>query len=140
MLTTGRAMVKSKIALLGQKNPAEQINLDPNEGMFASWLAVTQNMWGAGNLTPLDRIFVSTAIGTLAVTSKAIFGAICYHFGQRLFSFSREVDIWMDAFECGPAVSLGCQPDRTCDGPEHRHGRRRLAARGRQASRIDRRA
>jgi hypothetical protein len=106
MSATGRTIAKSKIVLLGQKNPAEQIDLDPNEGPFESWLAVAQDMWGVGNLTPLDRVFASTAIGALAVTGKAIFGAVCYHLGQRLFSFSREVDIWIDAYECEPAVSL----------------------------------
>ena len=105
MLATNKAAVKPEIILLGQKDPAEQIELNPDEGPFESWLAVAQDMWGTGNLTPLDNVFASTAIGALAVTTKGIFGAVCYHLGNRLFCFSREIDAWIDAYECESAVS-----------------------------------
>jgi hypothetical protein len=105
MLATSKAAVKPKIVLLGQNDPAKQIELDPEEGPFESWLAVTQDMWGVGNLTPLDNIFASTAIGALALTDKGIFGAVCYHLGDRLFCYSREIGAWIDVFECEPAVS-----------------------------------
>jgi hypothetical protein len=105
MLAANKAVVKPKIVLLGQKDPAEQIELDPGEGPFESWLAVAQDMWGEGNLTAVDRVFASAAIGALAVTNKAIFGVVCYHLGYRLFCYSREIDIWVDAYECEPAVS-----------------------------------
>ena len=105
MLAANKAVVKPKIILLGQKDPAEQIELDPNESPFESWLAVAQDMWGEGNLTAVDRVFASAAIGALAVTNKAIFGVVCYHLGYRLFCYSREIDIWVDAYECEPAVS-----------------------------------
>lgn len=97
---------KSKIVLLAHKDPAEAIELDPNEGPPESRLAVAQDVWGPGNLTPLDNVFASTAIGVLAVTSKAKFGVLCYHLGSRLFRFSRDMDVWIDAYECDSTVSL----------------------------------
>ena len=96
---------KSRIILLGHKDPAKQIDLDAGEGPFESWLAVAQDIWGEGNLTPFDNVFTATAIGALAVTGKAIFGAVCHHLGSRLFSFSREIDIWIDAYEGEQSVS-----------------------------------
>lgn len=105
MLATSKAVVKPKIVLLSQKDAAAQLELDPEEGPAESRLAVAQDMWGTGNLTPFDNIFASAAIGALAVTTKAIFGAVCYHLGHRLFGFSREIDIWIDAYEREPAVS-----------------------------------
>ena len=106
MLATSKAAAKPKIVLLGHKDPAERIELDPEEGPAESEIAVAQDMWGEGNLSPLDNVFASTAIGALAVTGKAIFGAVCHHLGHRLFCFSREIDIWLDAYECEPALSL----------------------------------
>ncbi len=105
MLATSKAVAKQEITLLGQKEPGEQVELDPKEGPFESWLAVTQDMWGIGNLTPLDGIFASTAVWALTVTNKGCFGVVCYHLGDRLFRLSREVDAWIDAYECEPAVS-----------------------------------
>jgi len=104
MLATTPA--KSKIVLLAHRNPAELTDLDPNEGPSESRLAVAQDIWGPGNLTPLDNVFASTAIGVLAVTSKAKFGVLCHHLGSRLFRFSRDIDVWIDAYECDPVVSL----------------------------------
>ncbi len=105
MFATHQAAEKSKAAPLGQKGPAEQIEHHPEEGPFESFLAVVQDMWGPGNLSPLDDVFASAAIGALAVTNAGIFGAVCYQLGNRLFSFSREVDTWIDAYECEPTVS-----------------------------------
>ena len=105
MFAAHKTAVKPQIVLLGQKKLAEDFELRPEEGPFESFLAVAQDMWGVGNLTPLDGVFASAAIGALAVTTKAIFGAVCYHLGDRLFNLSREIDVWIDAFECEPALS-----------------------------------
>jgi hypothetical protein len=99
------AVGKPKIVLLGQKDPTIEIELTPDEGPFESWLAVAQDMWGAGNLTPLDSVFASRAIGTIVPTQGGNFGTLCYQLGHRLFTFSREGGIWIDAFECESALS-----------------------------------
>ena len=105
MLATNKNAVKPKIVLLGQKDPSAPVDLQPDEGPFESWLAVAQDMWGVGNLTPMDNVFASCAIGALAATSTAIFGTVCYHLGDRLFGYSREIGTWIDVFECESAVS-----------------------------------
>lgn len=99
------AVGKPKIVLLGQKDPTKEVELTPDEGPFESWLAVAQDMWGMGNLTPLDSIFASRAIGTIVPTQGGAFAAVCYQLGHRLFTFSREGGIWIDAFEAEPSVS-----------------------------------
>lgn len=106
MLAMNATPARSKIVLLAHKAPGEAVELDPNEGPAEARLAVAQDIWGAGNLTPLDNVLASTAIGVLAVTSKAKFGVLCHHLGHRLFRFSRDMDVWIDAYECEPAVSL----------------------------------
>lgn len=99
------AVGKPKIVLLGQKDPAKEVELTADEGPFESWLAVAQDMWGMGNLTPFDSVFASRAIGTIVPTQGGNFGTICYQLGSRLFTFSREGGIWIDAFEGEPALS-----------------------------------
>lgn len=99
------AVGKPKIVLLGQKDPTKDVELAPEEGPFESWLAVAQDMWGAGNLTPFDSIFASRAIGTIVPTQGGNFGALCYQLGHRLFTFSREGGIWIDAFESESTLS-----------------------------------
>lgn len=99
------AVGKPKIVLLGQKDPSKEVELSPDEGPFESWLAVAQDMWGLGNLTPFDGVFASRAIGTIVPTQGGNFGCICYQLGDRLFTFSREAGIWIDAFEAEPTLS-----------------------------------
>jgi hypothetical protein len=99
------AVGKPKIVLLGQKDPSKEVELAPEEGPFESWIAVAQDMWGMGNLTPFDSIFASRAIGTIVPTQGGNFGAVCYQLGHRLFTFSREGGIWIDAFEAEQALS-----------------------------------
>lgn len=99
------AVGKPKIVLLGQKDPSKEVELAPDEGPFESWLAVAQDMWGQGNLTPLDSIFASRAIGTIVPTQGGNFGSLCFQLGHRLFTFSREGGIWIDAFEAESTLS-----------------------------------
>jgi|GEM_PF-1370194 len=99
------AVGKPKIVLLGQKDPTKEVELTPDEGQFESWLAVAQDMWGYANLTPFDSIFASRAIGTIVPTQGGNFGVLTYQLGYRLFTFSREGGIWIDAFEAEPTVS-----------------------------------
>jgi hypothetical protein len=99
------AVGKPKIVLLGQKDPTKEVEVPADEGPFESWMAVAQDMWGAGNLTPVDMVFASRAIGTIVPTQGGNFGAVCYQLGQRLFTFSREGGIWIDAFEGESALS-----------------------------------
>ncbi len=99
------AVGKPKIVLLGQKDPNREVELTPDEGAFESWLAVAQDMWGLANLTPFDSIFSSRAIGTIVPTQGGNFGVLTYQLGYRLFTFSREGGIWIDAFEAEPALS-----------------------------------
>lgn len=96
---------KPKIVLLGQKDPSKEVELTPDEGPFESWLAVAQDMWGIANLSPFDSIFASRAIGTIVPTQGGNFGVLTYQLGARLFTFSREGGIWIDAFEGESAVS-----------------------------------
>lgn len=93
------AVGKPKIVLLGQKDPTKEVELSLDEGPFESGLAVAQDMWGAGNLTPFDSVFASRAIGTIVPTQGGNFGCVCYQLGHRLFTFSREAGIWIDTFE-----------------------------------------
>jgi hypothetical protein len=99
------AVGKPKIVLLGQKDPAKDVELSPDEGPFESWLAVAQDMWGQGNLSPCDSVFASRAIGTIVPTQGGNFGCVCYQLGHRLFTFSREAGIWIDTFEGESALS-----------------------------------
>ncbi|GAA0535404.1 hypothetical protein FHS83_003186 [Rhizomicrobium palustre] len=99
------AVGKPKIVLLGQKDPNSKVELTADEGPFESWLAVAQDMWGLANLTPVDGIFASRAIGTIVPTQGGNFGCLTYHLGSRLFTFSREGGIWIDAFEAEPTIS-----------------------------------
>lgn len=99
------AVGKPKIVLLGQKDPAKEVELSLDEGPFESWLAVAQDMWGQGNLTPCDSAFASRAIGTIVPTQGGNFGCVCYQLGHRLFTFSREAGIWIDTFEDESALS-----------------------------------
>jgi hypothetical protein len=99
------AVGKPKIVLLGQKEPGKEIELSADEKPFESWLAVAQDMWGIGNLTPFDGVFASRAIGTIVPTVGGNFGCICYQIGARLFTFSREAGIWIDAFEGESALT-----------------------------------
>lgn len=99
------AVGKPKIVLLGQKDPSKDVELSPDEGPFQSWLAVAQDMWGAGNLTPCDGVFASRAIGTIVPTQGGNFGVATYQLGHRLFTFSREAGIWIDTFEGESALS-----------------------------------
>jgi len=99
------AVGKPKIVLLGQKDPSKDVELSPDEGPFESWLAVAQDMWGIGNLTPYDGVFASRAIGTIVPTQGGNFGVATYQLGHRLFTFSREAGIWIDTFEAESALS-----------------------------------
>lgn len=99
------AVTSPKIVLLSQKDPNKEVELAPEEGPFESWLAVAQDIWGVGNLTPFDHVFASRAISAMVPTQSSAFGAVCYHLGKRLFTFSREGGIWIDAFEAEPALS-----------------------------------
>lgn len=96
---------KPNIVLLGQKDPNKPVELGSDEGPFESWLAVMQDLWGVGNLTPFDTLFASRAISCMAPTQGCQFGAVCFHLGKRLFTFNRESGIWIDAFEEQPALS-----------------------------------
>ncbi|MDR3526754.1 MAG: hypothetical protein P4L57_05700 [Rhizomicrobium sp.] len=99
------AVGKPKIVLLGQKDPYKEVELTADEGAFESWLAVAQDMWGLANLSPFDSIFASRAIGTIVPTQGGNFGVLTYQLGYRLFTFSREGGIWIDAFEAESALS-----------------------------------
>jgi hypothetical protein len=99
------AVAVPKIVLLSQKDPNKEVELAPEEGPFESWLAVAQDMWGVGNLTPLDSVFASRAIGAMPPSQSSAFGVVCYQLGHRLFTFSREGGIWIDAFEGEHALS-----------------------------------
>jgi len=99
------AVGKPKIVLLGQKDPNKEVELTADEGAFESWLAVAQDMWGLANLSPFDSIFASRAIGTIVPTQGGNFGVLTYQLGYRLFTFSREGGIWIDAFEAESALS-----------------------------------
>lgn len=99
------AVGKPKIVLLAQKDPKKEVELSPDEGPFESWLAVAQDMWGIGNLTPFDVAFASRAIGTIVPTQGGNFACVCYQLGHRMFTFSREAGIWIDTFEGESALS-----------------------------------
>ena len=99
------AVGKPKIVLLSQKDPNKAVDLSLDEGPFESWMAVAQDMWGIGNLTPFDSVFASRAIGTIVPTQGGNFACVCYQLGQRMFTFSREAGIWVDTFEREPTLS-----------------------------------
>jgi hypothetical protein len=100
-----RAAVKTTIVLLAQKDPAKEVELSPEEGPVESCLAVAQDMWGGGNLSPCDTPFAARAIGAMAPSKSASIGVVCHHLGRRMLSFGRESGIWIDAFEGESALS-----------------------------------
>jgi hypothetical protein len=63
---------------------------------------VAQRIWGWGNLSPLDDVFGSLAVIKLTLTRNSKFGLIAARFGNRLQRFSKEVGLWVDAFESEP--------------------------------------
>jgi hypothetical protein len=99
------AAVKTKIVLLAQKDPAKDVELSPEEGPAESRLAVAQDMWGGGNLSPCDTPFAARAIGAMVPVKGTTFGVVCHHLGRRLFTYGRESGIWIDAFEGESALS-----------------------------------
>jgi hypothetical protein len=67
---------------------------------------LAQELWGHGNLSPLDEIFESQALVTLAVAKTAKVAFVARHLGRRLQRYSKETGLWIDAFEAEPALSL----------------------------------
>lgn len=106
MLAVSKAAIKPKIVLLAQKDPHDAVDLPKEEGPFQSWLAVAQDIWGIGNLTPADDVFASAAVRSLAAPSNAIFASVGFHFGNRLFEYVRESGIWIDVYDGEDALTL----------------------------------
>jgi len=77
--------------------------LTSDENPSDSALIVAQDIWGAGNLTPLDHLFCSTAIMNLV--PKLSMGFIGRHLGRRLHRYSEDTGIWIDAFETDLVLS-----------------------------------
>jgi hypothetical protein len=69
-------------------------------------LTLAQDLWGHGNLSPLDEIFETQALITLAVPKTAQVAFVGRHLGRRLQRYSKDIGVWIDAFEAGPALSL----------------------------------
>jgi hypothetical protein len=69
-------------------------------------LTLAQELWGHGNLSPLDEIFESQALVTLAMPKTAKVAFVARHLGRRLQRYSKDTGLWIDAFEAEPALSL----------------------------------
>jgi hypothetical protein len=97
---------RTPLVLLAQNDSATPIVLSPEEGPAESELAVAQDLWGVGNLSPLDDLFGSAALMSLAVTPTSIFGVIGCHLGARLKRYSTDTGVWIDVFTNEPPLSL----------------------------------
>jgi hypothetical protein len=75
-------------------------------GLQAPDLTLAQELWGHGNLSPLDDLFESQALVTLAVPKTAKLAFVGRHLGRRLQRYSKDTGLWIDAFEAEPALSL----------------------------------
>jgi hypothetical protein len=60
-------------------------------------LAIAQNLWQQGNLSPLDTLFGSSAIVNLIPTKG--FGFIGHHLGRRLHKYAEDIKSDVDAAE-----------------------------------------
>ncbi|HXZ69227.1 MAG TPA: hypothetical protein VEH07_11605 [Alphaproteobacteria bacterium] len=68
-------------------------------------LAICQDLWGHGNLSPLDDPFESRALVALTPNKKSKLAFVGRHLGRRLHRFSKESGVWIDAFESEPELS-----------------------------------
>ncbi len=66
-------------------------------------LAIAQDLWGRGNLTPLDSLFGAAAIVRLNPTAG--FGFVGNHLGQRLRKYADDTGVAVDAAEAEPALT-----------------------------------
>lgn len=80
-------------------SPDQAMDKSNSESAFT----LAQDLWGAGNLSPLDHLFGSTAI--MKLVPKGGISFIGYHLGRRLHRYSEDTAIWIDAFEAEPSVS-----------------------------------
>jgi hypothetical protein len=68
-------------------------------------LIIAQDLWGHGNLSPLDDIFESHALVALAPSKVAKLAVVAAHMGRRLQRYSKDTGLWIDAFESEPELS-----------------------------------
>jgi hypothetical protein len=68
-----------------------------------SALLVAQDIWGLGNLSPLDYLFASTAIMNLV--PKLNMGFVGCHLGRKFHRYAEDTGIWIDAFETDLTLS-----------------------------------
>ncbi|MFZ1991022.1 MAG: hypothetical protein WAW96_14775, partial [Alphaproteobacteria bacterium] len=62
-------------------------------------LTICQDLWGHGNLSPLDDPFESRALVAVTPNKKSKLAFVGRHLGRRLHRFSKESGVWIDAFE-----------------------------------------
>jgi len=74
-------------------------------GSLSIALTLAQDLWGQGNLSPLDEVFESQALVTLTVPKTAKLAVVARHMGRRLHRYSKDTGLWIDAFESEPELS-----------------------------------
>ena len=76
---------------------AGEIAHAPNEGLREASLAIAQELWGRGNLSPLDVPF--SALALIRLIPSGGFGFIGRHLGQRLRKYADDTGAIIDAAE-----------------------------------------
>ena len=82
---------------------AAAVGSTSDEKSAESTLVAAQDIWGLGNLSPLDHLFGSTAI--MKLVPKLSLGFIGRHLGRRMHRYAEDTGIWIDAFETELALS-----------------------------------
>lgn len=105
-LVSGRSMISRSSVSNMSDTISVSSNKTPESGTTGNSevsLALAQNLWGRGNLTPLDTQFGSMAIIKLVPTAG--FGFIGYHLGHRLQKYADDMALAVDAAEVEPALT-----------------------------------
>jgi hypothetical protein len=68
-------------------------------------LTVAQDLWGAGNLSPLDEIFEAQALVTSPPTKASKLAVIAPNIGRKIQLYSKETGVWLDVFESAPELA-----------------------------------
>lgn len=90
----GSPLAKSKPAGAGKPSPDE-----------LAALTIAQELWGAGNFSPLDEIFEAQALVTSPPTKKSKPAVLAPNVGRKIQVYSKDTGVWLDVFESAPELA-----------------------------------
>lgn len=103
---SGKPAPKPRIQMITAQEPGVAPKLDPNETPLHSQLALAQDMWGEGTLSPLDNLYTHAGGSTLTVNSSQTFATVGCGFGSSLPELSQKCGVWIDEFEVEKLVEF----------------------------------